>query len=291
MTRRLRFFAGVDGGGTRCRVRLRAASGEDIAFAEGGPANIHRDMVAAITTITRTIQQAFAQAGLSSEHYQQSAIGLGLAGIVSAHDHEPVKAALSGFTKISLVSDAEVACIGAHHGDDGGLVIAGTGSASFARLKGETIALGGRGFAIADDGSAARLGWSALKSALNAADGLSPSSPMTVNLMSRFEHDPTAVTRWTKTASQADYGQFAPLVFGFAAKGDPIAVALVKETVMAVLALRHALAARGVEKIALTGGMREALLPWLALDHPDAFVSPLRDAADGGILLAGGCVP
>jgi glucosamine kinase len=291
MTKRLRFFAGVDGGGTRCRVRLRAASGEHLAFTEGGPANIHRDPVAAIGNITRTVEQAFAQAGLTSAHYQQTAIGLGLAGIVSAHDHEPVKAALSGFAKIILVSDAEAACIGAHHGDDGGLVIAGTGSAAFARLKGKTLALGGRGFAIADDGSAARLGWTALRTALNAADGLGPSSPMTDKLMGRFDHDPTTVTRWTKTASQADYGHLAPLVFGFAAKGDPIAVALVKETAMAVLALRDALAARDIDKIALTGGMREALLPWIALDHPDAFVSPLRDAADGAILLAGGTVP
>ena len=44
------------------------------------------------------------------------------------------------------------ACIGAHAGADGGLVIAGTGSAAIARVRGKETIIGGRGFALGDDG-------------------------------------------------------------------------------------------------------------------------------------------
>ncbi len=285
------YFIGVDGGGTRCRVRVRSANGKELAFVEGGSANVHNDPEGALATIHSTLDHAFKAAGLSPKDRSKTALGLGLAGIVSLADSGRVRASLTGFAHIVAESDAAAACIGAHQGTDGGLVIAGTGSAGLAFINGKMTAIGGRGFAISDEGSAARIGWEALRQSLIAADDLGPSSKMTRQIMKRFDNDPAAVTRWTVTARSSDYGALAPIVFGHAEKGDAVALPIIKQATRDILNLHAALCRLGCERISLVGGLSEPLKPWIELLTPYPFVPPLHDAADGAILMAGGKLP
>ena len=291
-----RFFIGVDGGGTRCRVRIRAADGTELAFSEGGSANVHADPEGALKTLRETINDAIAKAGLTAADSRQTSLGLGLAGIVSLDDSNRISSAFEGFGHVTADSDAATACLGAHNGADGGLVIAGTGSAGFAMIKGIKTSLGGRGFAISDEGSAARIGWEAVRQSVQASDGLTPATKMTLQIMKKFNHDPTAVTRWAKQARATDYGALAPIAFGHATKGDAVALPIIKQAVYSLLALRSALRQLGATRIALVGGLAEPLQPWLLLEKGDAeseplFVSALHDAADGAILLADGKLP
>ncbi len=290
------YVAGVDGGGTRCRVRLRTIEGKELAFAEGGSANVHADPAGALETIVDTLNHAFYSAGLGVDQQKSTALGLGLAGIVSLADGEAIRTSFQGFGHVVAESDAAAACLGAHNGADGGLVIAGTGSAGFARMNGTMTGLGGRGFAISDEGSAARIGWEALRQSIQAADGLIASTKMTAHMMKKFDSDPIAVTRWAKTARPSDYGALAPMVFDHATKGDAIALPIIKQAAHAILALRAALLRLGITRVALVGGLAEPLRPWLALEHHDSadlplFVPAIRDAADGAILMAGGKMP
>jgi glucosamine kinase len=287
----MRYFVGVDGGGTRCRVRVRTADGDEIGFNEGGPANIHIDPERALETVQSTLSEALRLAGISPSDHAQTSIGLGMAGIVSSHDGNRLRTSLSGFGKIGVESDAATACIGAHGGKDGGLVIAGTGSAGFAIIKGMHTGIGGRGFAIGDEGSAARIGWEALRRALLAAEDLGPSSRMTTAIMQRFDHDPAAVTRFSASARSTDYGALAPLVFGHALKGDAVALPIIKQATTDILNLYHALCRLGCGHVALVGGLSEPLKPFISLVGPDPFMYPLHDAADGAILLMGGKMP
>jgi glucosamine kinase len=284
------FFIGVDGGGTRCRVRLRAENGEELAFAEGGPANIHADYAGAVATIRSTMDSVIQTAGLSSAVDSTLRVGLGLAGVVSSDDGQKIRSELIGFSHVTIESDAAASCIGAHGGADGGLVIAGTGSAGFARVNGITRAIGGRGFSIGDNGSAARIGWEALRQSLLATDDLGPSSRMTKALMRRYDDDPTAVTRFSATARSVDYGALAPIVFDHAMKGDPVALPIIKQAAADIFKLYAALHRMGCEKIALVGGLADPLKPFLELDGTYPFAEPLYDGADGAILMIGGNV-
>ena len=72
-------------------------------------------------------------------------MGLGLAGFKQGSDQTRVSAAFPGFRLVCAANDATTACIGAHAGADGGLVIAGTGSAAIARVQGQETIIGGRG--------------------------------------------------------------------------------------------------------------------------------------------------
>ena len=182
------------------------------------------------------------------------------------------------------------ACLGAHGGADGALVIAGTGSAAIARVRGREIVIGGRGFLLGDDGSAARVGADAIRAALRAHDGLGPTSPLTQEVMQRFRDDPLVAIQWAVSAKPAGYGAFAPLVFERAGAGDEIALAIVRAAARAIDALIRAVQVFGAERVALVGGLSGALRPYLEAPPQAALRRPLFDAVDGAILLAGGVV-
>src|SRR5271166_3519572 len=172
-----RRHVGVDGGATRCRARVRDADGCALGEATGAAANIHVDFAAAVAIMRAVVSEALERAGIVDRG--RIAIGFGLAGLNDASDAERIISAFPGYALVRAANDATAACIGAHAGADGGLVIAGTGSAAIARVAGAETIVGGRGFALGDDGSGAHIGLDALRAATRAADGLAPGSPLT----------------------------------------------------------------------------------------------------------------
>ena len=118
--------------------------------------------------------------------------------------------AFPGFGLARAANDAVTACIGAHAGADGGLVIAGTGSAAIARVMGKETIVGGRGFTLGDDGSGSHIGLDALRCAMRALSGLQPASALTDDILARFDSDPVAMMNWARDAKPGDFGAFAP---------------------------------------------------------------------------------
>ena len=279
-----RFFLGVDGGATRCRARLRDSSGRELSHCVGPASNIYIDFDAAMRVVRETINSAIA-AGAAR---QEIAVGLGLAGVSEDREAERVAAALPDFARVIVVNDAVAACVGANGLGDGGLIIAGTGSAGIARVGARTTIIGGRGFKLGDDGSAARLGEAALRATLRALDGLEPMSELARALGRHFGGDSLRMTRWAAEAKPTDYGAFAPQILDLAKSGDARACEIAGEAAKAIAALANALNTLGAERIALVGGLGEPLRPYLSPDVAKRLVRPRRDAVDGAILLAGG---
>jgi len=284
------FYLGVDGGATRCRARLRDADGKALAEASGAAANIHVDFDAAIAVLRAVVAEVMEKSGLGGADRAQLAIGFGLAGIEEPADAARVVEAFPGFRLVRAANDAVTACIGAHAGADGGLVIAGTGSAAIARVKGKETIIGGRGFTIGDGGSGAHIGLEAMRAAIRAFDRLGPASAMTGDLIARFDGDAVAMMRWARYATPGDFGLLAPGVFSRAAEGDRIAREIVDRAARAIGALARGAAALGAERVALVGGAGEALRPYLEPEIAALLTSPLYDATDGAILMAGGAV-
>jgi glucosamine kinase len=210
------FFLGVDGGATRCRARLRDSSGRELGHGVGPASNIYINFDAAMRVVRETISFAIS-AGAAK---QEIAVGLSLAGLSEEKEAERVAAALPGFARVVAVNDAVAACVGANGLGDGGLIIAGTGSAGIARVGARTTIIGGRGFWLGDGGSAARLGEAALRATLRALDGLEPMSELARTLARHFGDDPLRMTRWATEAKPSDYGAFAPEILKVAKSGD-----------------------------------------------------------------------
>jgi len=279
-----RFFLGVDGGATRCRARLRDASGRELGRSIGPASNIYVDFDAGVRVVRETIEAAIV-AGVARH---EIAVGIGLAGLAEDEEAERIAAALPGFARVVAVNDAVAACVGANGLGDGGLIIAGTGSAGIARVAGKTTIIGGRGFRLGDDGSAARLGEAGLRAALRALDGLEPMSELAQALGRHFGNDPVRMLRWAAEAKPSDFGAFAPQILDVAKSGDARGREIVGEAADAIAALARALNALGAEHIALVGGLAEPLRPYLPPDVEKRLARPRRDAVDGAILLAGG---
>ncbi|WP_349253834.1 BadF/BadG/BcrA/BcrD ATPase family protein [Bradyrhizobium sp. CB2312] len=162
-------YLGIDGGGTRCRARIdenATALGE----ASSGPSTTRIGVDKAWRSIMEATEAAATQAGLSREDFAQMHAGIGLAGI----GRRGAKAALSQiahpFASVNFISDGLAACLGAHSGADGAIVVAGTGSVGVGLIDGREIRLAGYGFPASDEGSGADIGLQVIRLALRAAD-------------------------------------------------------------------------------------------------------------------------
>jgi len=277
---------GVDGGGTRCRARLCAASGARLADAVTGPANIRLGFKTAMIAVMSATEECLDQAGLSKRDLNRITACLALAGA-----SEPTQLALAKrhkypFAHTTLVTDAQAACVGAHRGADGGVIIVGTGSIGWGELKGRQHRVGGWGLPISDEGSGAWIGCEALRHVLWAHDGRVPWTGLLDDLFNHFRRDPHAIVRWATRASPRDYGSFAPLVVSHASKQDPAAIDLMRRAAGHIDALAARLLSAGVRPLAMVGGLADAMAQWLSPDTRLHLIQPAGDALDGAIQLA-----
>jgi glucosamine kinase len=190
------------------------------------------------------------------------------------------------FASVVWLNDATIACVGAHRGRDGGIVIAGTGSVGLALQDGREIRVGGYGFPISDEGSGADLGLRAIRAGLRAHDGRMAATKLTRSVMARFGGDPFEAVAFADCATATDYAKFAPLVMDHAEAGDPVACTIVAHAAEEIESLATRLAARGVRRIALLGGLGSRLTAWLSPDSQRLFVPAQGDAIDGALNLA-----
>lgn len=281
-------FFGVDGGGSRTRVRVADASGRTVAQVEGGSANVYLAYDTALATVEDAIMRAGTAAGLDTSTWSGAVLGLGLAGISSAAVGARVTAHFAPrFGRVVACNDAVIACLGAHAGRDGGLVIAGTGSAAVLRLDGRDTTFGGRGFLLGDDGSGAVMGRQIWRRALRAHDGLEARTPLLGDLMAEFSHDPVAVIAWGRHATSGQFGAYAPLIFAAALDGDPAALDVVAEASRAIAELVTILLHRAAPRVSLVGGLAEPLRPFLPERVLTRLQPALQDALAGALFLAG----
>ncbi len=276
-------FLGIDGGGSRCRARIRGVSGKILGEATGGASNMYQDFDGAAATIVQTAKTAAAQAGLQTEALHA---GLGIAGIITSVGIEKLVDAHLPFGSIIANNDAHIACIGAYCGGDGGIIIVGTGSIGYAIQAGKPTMLGGWGFQIGDHGSGAWLGHHAVRRSALAIDGLIQPTGLIKEIWSEIGGTRLELSQWSEQARPKDYAKFAPAVFGAAKNGDVVGMSIIVEGAAAISSLGHALLARGAGKLCLLGGMSEVYPPYLDADVKAALVPPMADALDGAIMMA-----
>jgi glucosamine kinase len=280
------FYLGIDAGGTRTRAKLVADEGETLGLGEAGPANTRIGVANALGEVELACSQAIDAAGLSPADVASINAGLGIAGLNRRGALEALQGHSFPFASIAFASDAAIACIGAHAGEDGGIVIVGTGSIGFARVAGETLIVGGYGFPISDEGSGADLGLRAIQQSLWARDRRIAHSAMTREILERFSDSAGEIVTWMDSATATDYAVFSPLVMEHASRGDPVAEPIVQDAARSVDRLIRVLFERGAPHCCLMGGVSEVLHDWLAPGLRKRLRAPLGDSLDGALLLA-----
>jgi glucosamine kinase len=213
----------------------------------------------------RTASEAAAiDAGLSPNAFANTSAGVGLAGIDRKGAFEALLSFPHPFLKLAYASDASVACLGAHRGRDGGVVVLGTGSIGFARVNGRELRIGGYGFPISDEGSGADFGLQAVRLALRAHDGRIRPTPFLLEVIGRLGPDPVTLVAWAEQATATEYASLAPAALGYAEAGDPFAEEIVAEGARHVDVLIRSLVEFGAPRISLLGGLAPRLVRWLS---------------------------
>jgi glucosamine kinase len=279
-------YLGIDGGGTRCRARIENENGRILGEASSGPATTRIGLEKAWRSIMEATQAAAARGGLTDADFARMRAGIGLAGLGRRGARAALNKIAHPFASVTFISDGLAACLGAHSGEDGAIVVAGTGSVGVGLIGGREIRLAGYGFPVSDEGSGADIGLQVVRLALRAADRRAELTPLLSEVLGAFDHDPYQAVAWSEEARAADYAAFAPIVMRHAGQGDPVGRRIVERAADAIGDLLDLFLSRGIERLSLVGGLADAMTPWLTPDLRARLRRPDADAAAGALLVA-----
>lgn len=279
-------YLGIDGGGTGCRARIVDGAGNILGQGLSGPATTRLGVPAAWASVLRAWTGAAEEAGLDPADAPNVRAGIGIAGLTRAGSREELEALPHPFGQICFTSDGAAACLGAHSGKDGGIVIAGTGSIGLAIVGGQELRAGGYGFPISDEGSGADLGLKAIQASLRAFDGRREKTALLTEVLTRFDHTPANIVGWMDRATATDYATLAPLVLRHADQGDAAARQIVQSGAEQIDGLVRRLIEHGAPLVTLLGGLSGPLEPWLSPDVRRRLKPADGDAVSGAIILA-----
>ncbi len=131
---------GVDGGGTITRGRLTDRTGKVLGHGTAGPANLRFGLEPSFGAVFAVTEQCLESANLTRDEVKRIVACLALAGASEPTELAAAKKHVHPYRKLVITTDAHAACVGAHAGKDGGVVIIGTGAIGcaivLARLRG-----------------------------------------------------------------------------------------------------------------------------------------------------------
>jgi glucosamine kinase len=284
-------FIGIDGGGTKTTVRVEDRAGHFLSQAEGGPANIRFSVEGAWQSIHMAIEQALKPLNLSlSDSGCSFHTAVGIAGSEIKTAWEQFSSRPHRFKTLKLTSDVHIACLGAHQGDDGAIIIAGTGIIGYQIIAGQSSRAGGWGFPHDDQGSGAWLGLEAVRLTLQWLDQRVERTRLAEEVFAYFKHDEEQLVGWAHEARASEFARLAPVVVSLSQQGDPPAVHLMKQAAQAAREIYYGLIKKrnGIHErlpCCLMGGMAPFILPWLDKDLSSSFVTPQNDAMAGALWL------
>lgn len=283
-----RYYLGVDGGGTNCRIRLADENLTTLADATGGRSNLQIEGgEPAYRSIAEGTREVFEQAGIDYSETANTFACFGMAGGRLPSAREEFAARPWPFAAVQVYDDIDIARAGAHGGEDGAVIIVGTGSAALAMVDGVRHQCGGWGFHIGDQMSGAILGRELVRRAVEATDELVPGSPLTEAVIARLGGSLDAVMDWSfQDRKPADYGALVPLFFEYYEKGDPVAADLMDLQFSYIDNYVAWFKRRGATRMAAVGGFGTRLYPLLIKRYGDFIVQPRHEPLHGAVILA-----
>ena len=304
-----RYYLGVDGGGTNCRVRLADENLQTLAEVKNGRSNLQIDSGdPAFKAISEGTRDVFKAAGIDYAQAANTYACFGMAGGRMDSARASFAARPWPFAGVKVYDDIDIAHAGALGGGEGGVIIVGTGSAAMSIVDGQRYQAGGWGFQIGDQMSGAILGRELARYAVEAEDGLAEASPLTKAVIAQLGGDNQAVMTWSFATDMAlrivsrdgtegcddaligrapaEYGRLMPLFFDFYEKGDPIAKKMMDIELGYIDTYVRWFKSHNARVMAIVGGLGERLFPILQ-QHYGGFVAlPKFEPLHGAVILA-----
>lgn len=277
------YFIGIDGGGTQCRAQLEDSQGNVLGTATSGPANIVSNAEQATLSIFTAVKGAVESSGLSIP-LNELHVSAGLAGGNVASAKSTLDAQHWPYRTFASLSDLHAACLGAHEGKEGALVICGTGSAATCYTKKGFNDKGGYGLTLGDNGSGAWLGVEAVKHTLLCIDALTKHTLLSQNVMTYLGvGDGVGLVEKTMHFCASDFGKLSPLVFKAFNEGCEAAASIVHLGAAYLSQLISSMSQETPLPVALVGGLAESYQPLLGKDISKRLCEPAHNAQKGAI--------
>ncbi len=298
------YFLGVDAGGTKTEFLLADESVELGRVRTGSIKRLRRDAETAARNLESALSELTRLTGVSMLSVTRCCVGAAgvTVSLVTDWIREAFRPLVGG--ELLLVGDVEVAHDAAFRGGRGLLVLAGTGSQVVGRDgNGRIVTAGGWGPVLSDEGSGYFLGLEGLRRAFRAIDEDRPTALLDA-IRKRWELTTVDdLLGFANLNPTPDFSELSPLVADFAAKGDVVAMEVVRYggselAGLALLAIERIRKAEGAvgqrftaPPVALAGsvlvnvpGVRAALSEVLLRTYPEAhiFETPV-DPVEGAL--------
>ncbi len=286
-TANLPLFIGIDGGGSKCRAIITDDNSNVLGCGVSGPANAFQNLMLCQQSIIEAAEKALVSANINVSRISELIAGIGLAGV---NVPSALKAMLQWqhpFAQLHLTNDLHIACLGAHGGDNGAIIVTGTGSCGYRSVNEQSLMLGGYGLGIGDQASGAWFGQQLVKHVLLSLDKLAPATQMSTLLLNKLNcHHSLAIVESVANQSASFYGQLAVIVFEAAADNDALALSIVQQASDYISAIAQRLCQDQSLDLAMIGGLALTLKPYLSDDVASQLVRPNMPPEMGAILYA-----
>lgn len=304
-----RYYLGVDGGGTNCRVRLADENLVTLAEVKNGRSNLQiDDGEPAYKAISDGTRDVFKAAGIDYAETANTYACFGMAGGRMDSARAEFAARAWPFAGVTVYDDIDIAHAGALGGGEGGVVIIGTGSAAMSIVGGKRYQAGGWGFHIGDQMSGAILGRELARYAVEAEDGLVEGSPLTRAVVAALGGDNQAVMTWSFATAMdlkllsrdgtegcddaligrapGEFGKLMPLWFDHLEQNDPVALKLLDIQMGYIDTYVRWFKSHDAKVMAIVGGLGQRLFPRLTDRYGDFVALPQFEPLHGAVILA-----
>lgn len=304
-----RYYLGVDGGGTNCRVRLANEHLETLAEVKNGRSNLQIDGgEPAYKAISDGARDVFKAAGLDFAEAANTYACFGMAGGRMDSARDGFAARSWPFEGVKVYDDIDIAHAGALGGEEGGVVIIGTGSAAMSIVGGKRHQAGGWGFHIGDQMSGAILGRELVRYTVEANDGMVEASPLTQAITAALGGSNQSIMTWSFATEMdlkllsddgtegcddaligrapGEFGKLVLIFFDYLEQGDPVARKLLDIQLGYVDTYVRWFKSHGASVMAIVGGLGHRLFPTLQQHYGDFVALPKYEPLHGAVILA-----
>ncbi|MBY0379614.1 MAG: ROK family protein [Burkholderiales bacterium] len=258
-----KYTIGIDGGGTKTHAILIDAHKNIIDECYYGPANIRTNLNLAYNSITGAIEELITKHQLITHNLK---IGIGVAGYSIKEKREKLFALLNErYPQVKLNSDCHIACLAAHSGKNGAIIICGTGVVGYSITGKITEQMGGWGFPHGDIGGAAWIGLEICKYTCKAIDGICEFSQLLNEVYEKFGKNCYSFKNWLLNATPGDFATIA-LILPQYKTIDPLSCKILDQATKEITLFTHAVINKSKNlPIKLSGGLAPLFLPAIKL--------------------------
>lgn len=277
---KIKFYIGVDGGGTGTRLKVIDSNGSIVAEGSGPESALSLGIKKSWDAILFILNE-IAKDIKFSECY----LGAGISGINNSIWKKEFLEANPGFAKVIAKPDGYTTLLGAHKNKPGIIIALGTGSIGMCKdSHGAIQSVSGWGYPSGDEASASWLGIQCVRYTQKVLDGRVKASPLTNLVQDICGKNANDFLNWLGKATQTNYASLAPLVFSVSAS-DEYAKELIAKAIEDIEEMIFALDRNEKLPVVMCGKLGEHFLNYLPEHLLNRCIPAMGSSVDGALML------